>query len=87
MSLNWSAELVAEVPPAVVTVTSTTPADCGGAVAVIDVAEFTVKPAATDPKATALAPDNSVPEIVTDVPPVMNPLDGLIELTTGRPTR
>lgn len=40
--MKWSAEVVAEVPPDVVTVTSTVPLP-RGAVAVIEVAEFTVK--------------------------------------------
>ena len=42
--MNWSAEPVAEVPPGVVTVTSTVPALPAGEVAVIEVAELTVKP-------------------------------------------
>src|SRR5712692_1250792 len=41
---NWSAAPVALVPPGVVTVTSTAPAEPAGLVAVIDVAEFTVTP-------------------------------------------
>ena len=48
--MNWSAADVAEVPPAVVTRTSTVPVPAGE-VAVIEVAELTVKPvAAVAPK-------------------------------------
>jgi len=39
VKLNWSAELVALVPSGVVTVMSTVPAEPGGAMAVIEVAE------------------------------------------------
>ena len=50
--VNWSAVLVALVPPGPVTVTSTTP-DPDGASAVIEVGEFTTTPvAALPPKAT-----------------------------------
>ena len=42
VKVNWSLALVALVPPAVTTVTSTVP-DPGGAVAVMEVALFTVK--------------------------------------------
>jgi hypothetical protein len=82
-----SAELGAEVPPTVVTVTSTTPALPAGAVAVIDVLEFTVTPvAALDPKSTAVAPVRSVPVIVTDVPPSVGPDVGDTAVTAGSAT-
>ena len=52
-----SASLIALVPPAVVTVMSTVPAVPAGAVAVIDVALFTVKVVAlVAPNFTAVAP-------------------------------
>ena len=55
------------MPPGVVTVTSTVPAACAGAVAVIWVAETTVKVvAAVAPKSTAVAPVKPVPVMVTD---------------------
>ena len=58
------------VPPAVVTLTLTAPAGLAGVVAVIWVAELTVKlVAAVTPKLTALAPVKLVPVIVTVVPP------------------
>ena len=81
--MYWSAELVALVPPDVVTVTSTTPVPAG-LVAVMAVALFTVKPAAAVlPKLTAVEPVKFVPVIVTLVPPVAGPLAGLMEVTTG----
>jgi hypothetical protein len=50
VALNWSLDEVALVPALVVTVTSTTPAASAGAVAVIDVEEFTLNDALTLPK-------------------------------------
>ena len=71
--MNWSAAEVAEVPPGVVTVTSTVPAPAGE-VAVIEVAELTVKLVAlVAPNLTAVAPVKPVPVIVTDVPPAVGP--------------
>ena len=81
--MNWSAAEVADVPPVVVTLTSTTPVPAGE-VAVIEVAELTVKlAAAVPPNATALAPVKFVPVIVTDVPPATGPDVGEIEVTVG----
>ena len=78
-----SAADVGDVPPTVVTVTSTMP-EPAGEVAVIDVAEFTVKLAALlVPNFTAVAPVNPVPVIATDVPPIADPEVGEIELTVG----
>src|SRR5258708_39579583 len=69
-----SAELVAEVPPAVVTVTSTPPAPPAGAVAVTLVGLTTVNEvAAVLPKLTAVAPVNAVPVPVPSVPPAAGP--------------
>ena len=87
--MKWSAFEVVEVPPGVVTVTSTVPALPAGAVAVICVAPFTVKlVAAVPPKLTAVAPVSAVPVIVTLVPPDSGPAFGamlacLIMLETG----
>jgi len=82
--VNTSAELVALVPPVVVTVTSTGPVlDAAGDVAVIDVSLLTVKDAGVEPKFTALAPVRSVPVIVTDVPPVVVPVVGVMPVTVG----
>jgi hypothetical protein len=82
-----SAEPVGEVPPVVVTVTSTVLALPDGAVAVIEVSEFTVTPvAALDPKSTAVAPVKSTPVIVTVVPPSVGPADGATKVTVGAVT-
>ncbi len=72
------------MPPAgVVTVTSTVPAPAGE-VAVIWVSELTVNEvAAVAPNATAVAPVNPVPVIVTEVPPACGPLLGLTLVTVG----
>jgi hypothetical protein len=76
--------LVALVPPGVVTVMSTAPADPAGEVAVIEVALVTENDdAAVPPKWTAVAPVRFVPVIVTVVPPDAGPEVGLIELTVG----
>lgn len=80
---NRSAELTALVPPVVVTVMSTVPLPAGD-VAVMDVAEFTVKLVALAvPNFTAVAPLSVVPVIVTVVAPVLGPLAGLTAVTTG----
>ncbi len=82
--MNWSAAEVAEVPPGVVTVTSTAPAVPAGAVAVREVADTTVKPvAAVDPKVTAVAPVKPVPVTVTLVPPAVGPEPGANAVTVG----
>ena len=68
------------------TVTSTTPVPAG-LVAVICVAELTVKLlAATVPEFTAVAPVRSVPVIVTVVPPAAGPGVGLMPVTLGAAT-
>ena len=82
----WSAALVALVPPAVVTRTSTVP-EPAGAVAVIWVALLTVKPvAAVAPKVTAVVPEKPVPVRTTDVPPLAGPVVGLRLVTAGAVT-
>jgi hypothetical protein len=83
---NLSAGDVADVPPAVVTVISTVPADSAGDVAVTDVAELTVTltAACPAPKLTDVPPDTKfVPEIVTDVPPPVGPAPTLTPVTVG----
>jgi hypothetical protein len=82
--VNWSAELVALVPPVVVTVTLTVPADSAGDVAVMEVAEFTVTAVAVTVPNITVAPDRKpVPVIVTEVPPVVGPEVGLMAVTVG----
>ena len=84
--MNWSAAEVAEVPPVVVTLTSTTLVPAGD-VAVIEVAELTMKPVAeAAPNVTVVAPVKLVPVIVTVVPPVAGPCVGEIEVTVGAAT-
>jgi hypothetical protein len=85
MNANWSAGEVAEVPPAVVTVTSTIPTAWAGEVVVISVSETTVKePAAVVPKSTVVAVVNPVPVMVTGIPPAVGPDVGATEVTVGR---
>jgi hypothetical protein len=79
-----SEELVALVPPEVVTVMSTVPSALAGEVAVIWVGPLTVKAAAVVPNLTAVAPVKPVPVTVTAVAPVLGPEEGLTELTVGR---
>ncbi|OWG15638.1 hypothetical protein KDK82_3131 [Delftia sp. K82] len=85
--MNWSAALVALVPPTVVMRTSIVPAAWAGAVAVICVALLTVNPvAAVAPKVTAVAPDRLVPVRVTVVPPAVGPAVGEMDVTVGADT-
>ena len=79
--------LVALVPPAEVTRTSTVPALPTGAVAVICVALLTVKPLANvAPKVTAVVPLKFAPVMMTVAPPVVGPEVGEMLLTTGAAT-
>jgi hypothetical protein len=58
-----------------------------GAVAVMELAELTMKfVAAVDPKLTAVAPVNPEPVIATDVPPVGVPETGLTAETDAGPS-
>jgi hypothetical protein len=82
-NVNVSAGPVRLVPLGVVTVMSTGPADSAGEVALIDVAEFTTKVDADDPKSTTVAPVNPVPVMVTDVSPLVEPERGLTRVTVG----
>ena len=78
-----SAPDVADVPVALVTVTSTVPAACAGAVAVIDVAPLTMTIAELVPNFTVEPAVKFAPVMVTDVPPAAGPELGLIEVTVG----
>jgi hypothetical protein len=81
--VNWSAAEVRLVPDGVVTVISTIPVPAGE-VAVILVAEVTVKPdAGFVPNITAVAPVNPVPVTVTLVPPPKGPRTGAMLVTVG----
>jgi len=80
-----SAEVLADVPPVVVTMTSTVPGVIvDGEVAVIDVAEFTVTAvAAVPPKLTVAPVMKLVPVIATEVPPAVGPDVGFNDVTAG----
>jgi len=79
-----SADEVADVPELVVTVMSTVPTKWAGATAVMEPSVFTVKlVAARPPQRTDPAPVKLLPEMVTDVPPMYDPDEGLTPVTTG----
>jgi hypothetical protein len=84
---NRSAELVADVPPGVVTVTSTVPLPAGlagGLTAVIWVSLLNVKLlAGTVPNSTFVAPVKSRPVIMTVVFPAAGPNVGEMLVTVG----
>ncbi len=74
--MYWSAGLVADVPRAVVTVTSTVPLP-GGATAVIELRPLSRKEVAgIAPKSTAVTLSKLVPVTVTWVPPPVGPPAG-----------
>ena len=67
-----------------VTTTSTAPAVCEGVVTVMEVELTTVTLVADDPPNVTVAPlKNPVPVMVTDVPPLVVPEVGEIEVTVG----
>ena len=77
---------MADVPPAVTTVTSTVPAMFAGLRSTICVAELLMKLAAetvTAPNFTDVALVRPVPVIVTVVPPPAGPAVGLTPVTAG----
>jgi len=81
-----SAEDVAEVPPGVVTVTSTVPADSEGEVMVQLVVVQATAVAAVVPNLAVVEPDPAtkpVPVTVTTAPPPRGPAGGLMEVTAG----
>ena len=79
--------LAGEVPPPVVTVTLPVPALAAAVTAVIWVAELTVKLVGAVPAIeTAEAPVRLVPVMVTVVPPVVGPDEGLTPVTDGGAT-
>ena len=88
--MNMSAELVALVPPGVVTVMSVAPEVRAGAVAVSDVSAAVLLAvtfvAAVLPNITLLAPLKFVPVIVTIVPPAVLPVFGLMLVMVGAAT-
>src|ERR1700722_2511280 len=82
--VNWSSMLVGDIPPGVVTVTSTVPAVAvAGDVAATSVSEIGVAGTLVAPKVTLVAPDNPVPTISTVLFPVRAPALGLTDDTVG----
>ena len=75
--------MIADVPPAVVTVTSRVPAPAAGLVTVMLVAVSLVITEVAVPNFTEVALARLAPVIVTVVPPAVGPCDGLIEVTLG----
>jgi len=73
------------MPAAVVTVTSTVAAVPAGAMAVIDVAEFTTNDVAVAlPKATVMTLTKLAPVMLTDVEPPVGPLVVARLVTVGK---
>src|SRR5580700_9886275 len=80
--VNWSAALVALVPPGVVTVTSTVPVPLGAmAVTVVALLAANVFAGFPAPKSTTVAPVKLVPVMVTRVP--LGPEVGLTPAMVG----
>ena len=75
------------MPPGVLTVTSTVPADAAGEVAVIWVDELTATLVElVAPKLTTEAAVRLVPVMTTEVPPTRGPVTGDRPVTVGMPT-
>ena len=84
--MYWSVAVLRALVPAEVTTVTSTVVVPAGAVAVIWVAELTVKlVAATDPNCTELTEAKLVPLITTEVPPVEGPEIGVTPVTVGGP--
>ena len=75
---------MADVPADATMVISTTPADSLGAVAVMDVGEFTVNDLALNvPNRTAETLLKPLPVMLTAVPPAVPPVAGVMLATAG----
>jgi hypothetical protein len=82
--MNWSAEDVALVPPAVVRVMSIVPAEDTGDVTTQEVVVQLCTVAENVPNNAVVAPDTKpVPVTVTAVPPAAGPPIGVIPVTVG----
>ena len=82
--MNLSLAPVAEVPPAVVTVTSTVPVPDGElTVRVVGLVTLTEVPAVSRSRPLVEPETNPVPVTVTGVPPAWGPLVGLTLVTVG----
>ena len=75
-----------ELPPAVVTVTSTAPGMLAGVVTVICVSETSTNDAGIPPMMTELVVVKPVPVIVTESPPVSSPESGVTAVIVGAGT-
>jgi hypothetical protein len=81
--VNWSATLVAEMPPGVVTVTWTVPLPSGLIAVIWLLLSTETIVAAVEPNETPVAPVKPEPVIVTVVSPLAGPLAGPILDTIG----
>ena len=81
-----NAPVATAVPAGVVTDTLTTPAEPGGVRQVMLAAVATTLVAAAPPKVTLVAPLRLVPEMVTLVPPAVEPVAGVTALMAGAGT-
>jgi hypothetical protein len=79
--VNWSAGDGAELPPGLVTVTSTVPVPVGLSAVIVVPLTMLKLVAGMLPKSTAVAPAKPVPWTVTDVPPINGPAFGLNPVT------
>src|SRR5262249_17507008 len=80
--VNWSPATVAEVPPAVVTVTSTVPVPAGLKAMICVFEPLAIEPD-DEPNLTAVAAARVGPEMATCVPPATEPADGAMLVTIG----
>jgi hypothetical protein len=87
--VKWSAGVVSDVPPGVVTVTSTVPGLPAGAVTLQLVVEEQLTELTTVvPNCTVIEPStNELPVIATVVPPAAGPELGLTAVTVGPSTK
>jgi hypothetical protein len=80
---NRSAEDVALVTPATVTVTSEKPDEFAGAVTRIEVELLEITVAGVPPKLTVAPLAKFIPAMSTTVPPVVGPDAGMMPVTVG----
>ena len=81
--MNLSGPEIAEIPEGVVIMISNEPTEPAGDVVVIVVPVLVTIGAALPLKLTAVAPEKSVPVMVTAVPPAVGPVAGEIPVTAG----
>ena len=82
--MNRSPAFVDDVPPGVVMVTSTVPAESGGELALHELVDEQMTVPVARPKLTAVAPATKpLPVMLTAVPPTRGPALGLTAVTVG----